>query len=209
MTSGGGGSPAPAATTGTQSVQPVSADTSGSYSDLVQRANGLYDQGATAFESEKYDQGSAYFEAAAKVYAAAWKQQSTDPAVGTDFATSLFYSGQIEPALSQVDGVLAQSPDVPDRLVQQGQLPGGEGAAGRAGRRRQGGQGGLRGRPRRLREGGRAGRRLRRRASRPSSVWTRCRSRRGEGGRRRPRRPAPARRPPSSSKSSLSPVWPA
>ena len=111
MTSGGGGSPAPAATTGTQSVKPVSADTSGSYNDLVQRANGLYDQGAAAFQSEKYDQGSAYFEAAAKVYAAAWKQQSTDPAVGTDYATSLFYSGQIEPALSQVDGVLAQSPE--------------------------------------------------------------------------------------------------
>ena len=111
VTSGGGGSPAPAATTGTQSVKPVSADTSGSYNDLVQRANGLYDQGATAFDSEKYDQGSAYFEAAAKVYAAAWKQQSTDPGVGTDYATALFYSGQIEPALSQVDGVLAQSPE--------------------------------------------------------------------------------------------------
>jgi hypothetical protein len=111
VTSGGGGSPAPAATTGTQSVKPVSADTSGSYGELVQRANGLYDQGATAFQSKKYDQGSAYFEAAAKVYAAAWKRQSTDPGVGTDYATALFYSGQIEPALSQVDGVLAQSPE--------------------------------------------------------------------------------------------------
>jgi tetratricopeptide (TPR) repeat protein len=111
VTGGGGGSSPPPATTGTQSVKPVSADTSGSYNELVQRANGLYDQGATAFQAKKYDQGSAYFEAAAKVYAVAWKQQSTDPAVGTDFATSLFYSGQIEPAVSQVDGVLAKSPE--------------------------------------------------------------------------------------------------
>jgi hypothetical protein len=111
VTSGGGGSPAPAATTGTQSVKPVSADTSGSYNDLVQRANGLYDQGATAFDAEKFDQGSAYFAAAAKVYAAAWKLQSTEPGVGTDFATSLFYSGQIEPALSQIERVLAKSPE--------------------------------------------------------------------------------------------------
>ena len=96
---------------GSQSVKPVSADTSGSYNDLVQRANGLYDQGATAFDSEQYDQGSAYFAAAAKVYAAAWKQQSTDPGVGTDFATSLFYSGQIEPALSRSSSVLAKSPE--------------------------------------------------------------------------------------------------
>ena len=77
----------------------------------MQRANGLYDQGAAAFQSKEYDQGAAYFEAAAKVYAAAWKLQSTDPGVGTDFATSLFYSGQIEPALSQVERVLAQSPE--------------------------------------------------------------------------------------------------
>jgi hypothetical protein len=111
VASGGGGSPAPAATTGTQSVKPVSADTSGSYSDLVQRANGLYDQGSAAFQAKKYDQGAAYFGAAAKVYAAAWKKQSTDPAVGTDYATALFYSGRIEPALSQVGGVLAQSPE--------------------------------------------------------------------------------------------------
>jgi hypothetical protein len=44
------------------------------------------------------------------VYAAAWKQQSTDPGVGTDFATSLFYSGQIESAIRQVELVLAKSP---------------------------------------------------------------------------------------------------
>ena len=142
-----------------------------------ERANGLYDQGAAAFDAEQYDQGAAYFEAAAKVYAAAWKQQSTDPGVGTDYATSLFYSGA-DRACPQPDregpGAVAR---VPDRLVQQGQLPGGEGAAGRRGRRRQDRQGGLRGRSRRLPEGGQRWTRPRPRASRPSSVWTSCPSR--------------------------------
>ena len=111
VTSGDGGSTDTPVATGTQSVQPVSADTSGSYGALVERANGLYDQGAAAFEADQFDQGAAYFEAAAKVYAAAWKRQSTDPGVGTDYATSLFYSGEIERAISQVEKVLAQSPE--------------------------------------------------------------------------------------------------
>ena len=107
---GGGESTGAGAPTAAQSVQPVSADTSGSYTQLVQRANGLYDQGAAAFESEQWDQGAAYFAAAAEVYAAAWAKQSTDPNVGTDYATSLFYSGDIEAAVSQVEEVLAASP---------------------------------------------------------------------------------------------------
>jgi Double zinc ribbon len=94
-----------------QGVQPVNADTSGSYSELVTRANGLYDQGSAAFQAKKNDQGAAYFAAAAKVYAAAWKQQSADPGVGTDYATSLFYSGQIDAAVRQITKVLAKSPN--------------------------------------------------------------------------------------------------
>ncbi len=107
---GGGGSPSSAATPGTPSVKTVAADTSGSYSVLVQRANDIYDQGAAAYQAKNDAQGLAYFVAAAKVYAAAWKQQGTDPGVGTDYATSLFYSGQIDPALAQIDRVLAKSP---------------------------------------------------------------------------------------------------
>jgi len=110
LVSNGGGSAGSVAGTGAQSVKPVAADTSGSYSVLVQRANDIYDQGSTAFQAKNYTQGSAYFEAAAKVYAAAWKQQGTDPGVGTDYATSLFYSGQIDPALAQIERVLAKSP---------------------------------------------------------------------------------------------------
>jgi hypothetical protein len=110
VTTGGGDATGAAPTGGTQSVQPVAADTSGSYGELVERGNGLYDQGAAAFDSQQYDQGAAYFAAAARVYAAAWKQQSADPGVGTDYATSLFYSGQIDPAIEQVEQVLAKTP---------------------------------------------------------------------------------------------------
>ena len=107
-----GGDPgATAATTSPQPVQPVAADTSGSYGELVERANSLYDQGATQLQSKQWSQSAAYFLAASKVYAAAWKQQGTDPAVGTDYATSLFYAGRIDAAVEQVDEVLAQSPD--------------------------------------------------------------------------------------------------
>ena len=110
LVSGGGGSPSSAATTGTQSTTPVAADTSGSYSVLVQRANDLYDEGSKRSDAKDFNQGAVFFAAAAKVYEAAWKQQSTDPGVGTDYATSLFYSGQIDPAIAQIDRVLAKSP---------------------------------------------------------------------------------------------------
>ena len=108
---GPGGASDASTTSGSQAAQPVSGDTSGSYGEIVQRANGLYDQGAQAFDSKQYAQGTNYFQAASKVYAAAWKQQSTDPNVGTDYATSLFYSGRIDAALTQVERVLAKSPD--------------------------------------------------------------------------------------------------
>ena len=94
-----------------QTAGPVSADTSGSYTVLVQRANGLYDQGAQAFQQKQQSAGEQYFAAAAKVYGAAWEQQATDPSVGTDYATSLFYSGDTDGALKQVKEVLAESPD--------------------------------------------------------------------------------------------------
>ena len=94
-----------------QPAGPVTADTSGSYADLVQRANGLYDQGAQAFQKKDQSAGARYFAAAAKVYHAAWKRQAADPNVGTDYATSLFYSGDTEGALRQVNVVLAKRPD--------------------------------------------------------------------------------------------------
>ena len=95
----------------TQPAAPVTADTSGSYGTLVQRANGLYDQGAQALQKKQQSTATEYFGAAAKVYRAAWKKQPTDPNVGTDFATSLFYSGDTDGALKQVNAVLANSPD--------------------------------------------------------------------------------------------------
>ena len=113
MVSGGfgGGSGGDASSASAAPVQAVSADTSGSYSELVARANDLYDQGDAAFQNQNFDQGGAYFAAAAKVYAAAWKKQATDPAVGTDYAVTLFYSGDIAGALNQIDAVLKANPD--------------------------------------------------------------------------------------------------
>ena len=94
-----------------QASAPISADTSGSYTELVARANGLYDQGAQAGQGKDQSGAARYFRAAATVYRAAWKKQPGDPSVGTDYATSLFYSGDTARALKQVDIVLAKSPD--------------------------------------------------------------------------------------------------
>ena len=114
MISGGFGSGGGSGDTASASggpVQAVTADTSGTYGDLVTRANDLYDQGNTNFQNQKYDQGAAYFTAAAKVYAAAWAKQATDPGVGTDYAVALFYSGDIPGALKQITTVLDANPD--------------------------------------------------------------------------------------------------
>lgn len=114
MISGGfGGASGSSGTTGTNSgsVLAVVADTSGSYDQLVARANGLYDKGDARFKNQDYEQGSAYFGAAAKVYATAWAKQATDPGVGTDYAVSLFYSGDIPAALKQITAVLDADPD--------------------------------------------------------------------------------------------------
>lgn len=91
-------------------AEPVEADTSGSYRELVQRANGLYDQGDKAFQEQNFEQGSNYFRAAAQVYAAAWKKEAGDPNVGTDWAVSMFYSGDTEGAIKQADAVLVKNP---------------------------------------------------------------------------------------------------
>ena len=113
MVSGGfgGGAAEPAADASTAPVQAVSADTSGSYEELVQRANDLYDQGDAAFQEQNFEQGGQFFAAAAKIYATAWKKQATDPGVGTDYSVALFYSGDIAGALKQIDAVLEADPD--------------------------------------------------------------------------------------------------
>lgn len=95
---------------GNGAVTAVEADTSGSYDELVQRANDLFDQGDALFQQDQIDQGARYFAAAAEVYAAAWKKQPGDPNVGTDWATALFYSGDMEGAVKRVDVVLKADP---------------------------------------------------------------------------------------------------
>ena len=89
----------------------MAADTSGCYSELVERANGLYDQGIEAFNKDDAEGGVAYFEAASKVYRAAWKKQPGDPNVGTDYAVSLFYQRHHDEGIKQIEVVLKQNPD--------------------------------------------------------------------------------------------------
>jgi hypothetical protein len=114
MVSGGFGDDAGDDTTAAASgapVQAIEADTSGSYEELVARANEFYDQGDGAFQNQDFEQGGAYFAAAATIYSAAWKKQATEPGVGTDYAVALFYSGDIDGALGQIDAVLKVNPD--------------------------------------------------------------------------------------------------
>jgi hypothetical protein len=86
-------------------------DTGGSYGDLVAQANDLYDQGDAAFAANDIEGGAELFAQAAEAYAAAWAKQPGDPNVGTDYATSLFYSGDFDGAVKQVTAVLEENPD--------------------------------------------------------------------------------------------------
>jgi len=124
IVSGGSGGNDASTGAGTQSGGPVtavSADTSGSYRELVTRANGLYDQGAAEMpDGIPNEQGARYFAAAAKVYEAAWAKQPGDPNVGTDWAISLFYSGDVDGAVKQVSAVLAADPRFQPGLYNKG-----------------------------------------------------------------------------------------
>jgi hypothetical protein len=111
------GSPGSSAT---PSATPVVANTSGTYAQLVKRANDLYDQGSAAFGSSQFAQSAAYFGAAATIYQAAWNKKSGDPNVGTDWATSVFYSGDISSAMSIVEMVLAKNPTFQPALLNKG-----------------------------------------------------------------------------------------
>jgi len=118
---GGNGASTDAGTPSGGPVAPVNADTSGSYQELVTRANGLYDQGAAEMpDGIPNQQGAQYFAAAAKVYEAAWAKQPGDPNVGTDWAISLFYSGDVNGAVKQVNAVLAGDPRFQPGLYNKG-----------------------------------------------------------------------------------------
>jgi tetratricopeptide (TPR) repeat protein len=96
--------------TPTAAAEPIAADTSGSYSALVDRGNGLYDQGIEAFNKNDDAGGEAYFKAASQVYRAAWKKQPGDPNVGTDLAVALFYMRHHDEGLKQIEVVIKKNP---------------------------------------------------------------------------------------------------
>lgn len=114
LTAGGGEQPAAEADPGdtpTAAVTPVAVDLSGSYRELVQRGHDLYDQGDALIQAGDFEQGVEYFAAAAQVYEAAWAKEPGDPNVGTDWATSLFYSGDFDGAVERVMVVLKENAD--------------------------------------------------------------------------------------------------
>ncbi len=114
LTAGGGEQPAAGADPGdtpTATATPVAVDLSGSYRELVQRGHDLYDQGDALIQSGDFEQGVEFFATAAQVYEAAWAKEPGDPNVGTDWATSLFYSGDFDGAVERVMVVIEENPD--------------------------------------------------------------------------------------------------
>ena len=91
-------------------ASPVAADTTGTYDQLVQRANAHYDQGNPYAQKGDFTSAQPYFLAAAKEYAAAWAQRATDPNVGSDYSVALFYAGDPNGALSVANKALALKP---------------------------------------------------------------------------------------------------
>jgi hypothetical protein len=107
--------PSTTAATATAAPPLSAVDTSGSYEELVAAGNTYFDTGSPLISSKQIDVAAPWFAAAAKAYAAAWKKKPGDPAVGTDYATSIFYSAtgpqDVEAAIRQVDKVIAKNPD--------------------------------------------------------------------------------------------------
>jgi hypothetical protein len=101
-------------------VTPVAADTSGSYQELVKRANGLYDQAAAAAQTNDMAAAQRYGKAAATVYQVAWSKQPGDPGVGTDWAHVLFFAGEFQAAVARVEAVLKADPGFQKGWVNKG-----------------------------------------------------------------------------------------
>jgi tetratricopeptide (TPR) repeat protein len=122
MATGGGGT---SAVSGGGAVEAsdtltAAADTSGSYTELVSRANALYDQGMAAFNGNDPATGEQHFRDAAEVYKAAWDKKPGDPNVGTDYAVALFYRRHHEEGLQQIEIVLKKNPLFQPALLNKG-----------------------------------------------------------------------------------------
>jgi len=106
-------SPSDSKTAQTPPPPPVSVDTSGSYDQLVVRANTLLDQGYALLQQSQGGfsaEALPYFNAADKTYAAAWKKRSDDPNVATDWSFVIFESGDTDAAVAKTDMVIARWP---------------------------------------------------------------------------------------------------
>lgn len=103
-------SSSPSGSASASASAPANPDLTGTYSQLVARAEGYYKKGEPYASSGDYTTGAPWFAAAAKVLQVAWQKQPGDPRVGADFANALFFSGDIPSAIKQIDQVLKISP---------------------------------------------------------------------------------------------------
>lgn len=123
MVAGGGGTNAAtssAADAPASDALTAAADTSGSYSELVARANDLYDKGIAAYNNNDVAAGEQNFRDAAEVYKAAWSKEPGDPNVGTDYAVALFYRRHHDEGLQQIETVLKKNPRFQPALLNRG-----------------------------------------------------------------------------------------
>ena len=102
--------PVAAATTPAATDTGSTGDTGVAYVDLVTEANTLYDRGAAVLESDR-EAAKQYFLDAADAYESAWKMSQSDPAVGTDYATALYFSGDIDGSIAQGEVAIKAFPD--------------------------------------------------------------------------------------------------
>jgi len=89
---------------------PVASNTIGAYADLVARADNHFQQGMNLISGGNMGSAAPYFVAAGQEYGAAWAQQSTDPAVAGNYATSVFYAGDPQGALILANKALKLHP---------------------------------------------------------------------------------------------------
>jgi hypothetical protein len=114
-----GSSPGATPTVSAAASAPANPDLGGTFTTLVARGDGYYEKGAAYVTSDSFNFTAAapWFRAAAKVLQAAWNKQPGDPALGTDLANALFYAGNTQGAISQIDTVLKKSPKDQEALL--------------------------------------------------------------------------------------------
>ena len=125
---------------------PVSADTSGTYAELVARANGLYDQGAPLIQKSDFTGACAVLRRCRQGLRGRLEEAAGRPGCGHRFRHLALLLRATSRAPSNRWTRSSRTPDLPERAVQQRQLPRHAGACGAAERARRQGRQALRAR---------------------------------------------------------------